>query len=226
LAVSALARSLRRADQQAADRVTQFVANSAHVAARIASSYGRGAKVVYPPVDVERLGGNFEQGDHAVAVARLYPYKRVDLAIAACNRMRLPLEVIGEGPDRPRLEALAGPTVRFRGWLPEEEKNRVVASARVLVAPQVEDFGIATVEAIALGTPVLALRRGGAVEIVEEGVSGSFFDEQSADALVQSLKTFDENRFDRRAMRTSTMRFAPERFVRSMREIALEAMSG
>ncbi len=224
--VRGLSGYLRRVDLRAADGVDRWVANSAHVARRIRDYYDQDADVVYPPVDIHRPLLGAEQGEYALVLARLYPYKRVDLAIEACNALRLPLEIVGEGSDRPRLEALAGPTVRFRGWVSEGEKNRLVEGARVLIAPQVEDFGIATVEAIAAGTPVLALRAGGATEIVYEEINGSFFEEQSAASLTAALRSFDESRFERDGMRRSVERFAPENFTRSMLAVSDELLTG
>ena len=218
LAVAGMAGWLRGVDRRAADRVSHFVANSAHVAGRVQEHYGRTAEVIHPPVELERFSREFDRAEHVLVLARLFPYKRVDLAIEACNQLGLPLVVVGEGSDRARLESLAGPTVTFKGWVDEEQKIDLIGKARVLVAPQVEDFGIASVEAIAAGTPVLSLRAGGALEIVKEGVNGTFFDRQAADDLTQALDAFDEGAFDREEMRASVARFAPERFAHAMRE--------
>jgi glycosyltransferase involved in cell wall biosynthesis len=216
--VAAMARWLRRVDLKSAENVDHFVANSAHVAARIKTYYGREAEVIHPPVDVEAMESRFEKRrEHVVVLARLFPYKRVDIAIEACNRLKLPLEVVGEGTDRARLEGLAGPTVRFRGWVSESEKVELLQSARLLIAPQVEDFGIAIVEAIAAGTPVLSFRGGGALEIIDEGVSGAFFDRQEVDALADALAAFSGREFDPSAMRASVRRFSAESFAGAIR---------
>ncbi len=215
--VAAAAHWLRRVDLRAADRVTSFVANSGHVAERIRRYYGREAGVIHPPVEVGRLHRDFEQKEYVLALARLFPYKRVDVVIEACNRLGLPLIVVGEGTDRKRLEALAGPTIDFRGWVSEAEKEELVGSARVLVAPQIEDFGIATVEAIASGTPVLALRAGGALDIVEDGVNGKFFDEQSSEALAAALESFDPAAYDVARLRASVAQFEASRFEFELR---------
>ena len=223
--VGAMAHWLRRVDRRAAQRVTRFVANSTHVAKRIERHYGRRASVIPPPVAVERYDREFEARDHVLVVARLFPYKRVDLVIEACNALGLPLVVIGDGTDRSRLERIAGPTVSFRGWVPEAEKEELIGSARVLVAPQVEDFGIATVEAIAAGTPVLSLRAGGALDIVKEGVNGAFFDEQSAEAVRAALAAFDEKAFDVTRMRRSVQGFAGARFGAALRACAADLVA-
>jgi glycosyltransferase involved in cell wall biosynthesis len=218
-AVSAMAVWLRRVDRRAADGVDHFIANSDHVAERIRECYERTAEVIYPPVEMDPFLREFDRDEYVLVLARLFPYKRVDLAIEACNRLGLPLVVVGEGSDRARLQSLAGPTVTLKGWVDEEQKIELIGRARVLVAPQVEDFGIASVEAIAAGTPVLSLRAGGALEIVSEGVNGAFFDEQNADELTQALEAFDEGAYDLEEMRRSVARFAPQRFNREMRDV-------
>lgn len=215
--VSGTARWLRRVDHLAASRVTRFVANSTHVAKRIERYYGRESTVIHPPVDIETYRDEVAKEDYLLVVARLFPYKRVDLAIQACNRLGLPLKIVGEGSDRPRLENLAGPTIEFCGWVPEAEKRRLVGAARALLAPQVEDFGIASVEAIAAGTPVLALRDGGALDIVREGLNGSFFEAQNAEALEDAIRSFDPRAFDRQKMMESAERFSGARFAREIR---------
>jgi glycosyltransferase involved in cell wall biosynthesis len=217
---------LRRRDRRAADGVDLFVANSRAVAHRIARYYGRRAEVVHPPVDAAPYAGDFERGDYLLVVARLYPYKRVDLAIEACNRLRLPLRIVGEGPDRRRLEALAGPTVEFLGWVPEKRKPELFGAARALVAPQEEDFGIVIVEALAAGTPVVALAAGGALDIVEDGETGILFAEQTAGALARAIERLDSFEPGRAPLRERASRFAPAEFDRRMRAVVERAMAG
>jgi len=224
LAVRAMIPWLRQVDRRAADRVDRFVANSSFVSQRIRDCYGRDSTVIYPPVDIEAFAGEHPRGDYLVVVARLFPYKRVDTVIEACNALRTPLVVVGEGPDRARLEALAGPTVQFEGWVEQGEVPALVGGARALVAPQLEDFGIAMVEAAAAGTPVLAYGEGGAREIVDAGVSGLFFEKQTVDALVGAIRALDSYRFDRAAMRTRAQRFSRERFAGEMRALVEAAV--
>jgi glycosyltransferase involved in cell wall biosynthesis len=218
LGVAAMTPWLRRVDARAARRVDVMVASSTDVARRIGQYYDRSAPVIHPPVDVDIYAADFPRGDHLIAVARLYPHKRIDLAIEACRLAGVPLKVIGEGPDRPRLEALAGGEVEFLGWVPEADKPRLFGSARALIAPQVEDFGIAMAETIAAGTPVVAMREGGAVDIVTDGLTGTFFDVQDADSASAAIRALDSIRFDPAAMRRDAARFSTARFAHEMRE--------
>jgi glycosyltransferase involved in cell wall biosynthesis len=226
LAVSAMTPWLRRVDRRAAAGVDVFIANSTHVAGRVQRYYGRQATVIRPPVDVGAFELDFPRRDHLLVVARLFPYKRVDLVIEACNRHGWPLVIVGEGSDRPRLEALAGPTVEFLGWLDEADKPEFLGSARALVAPQIEDFGIAMVEAIAAGTPVIAYRDGGAIDIVEEGTSGVFFDSQDVASVEGAIASFDPSAFDRTTMRERAARFSEDHFAEAMRECVERTVDG
>jgi glycosyltransferase involved in cell wall biosynthesis len=188
--------ALRAWDVASAARVHLFVANSRFVAGRIASYYDREAEVVPPPVDVgfftpgaERPGGD----DFALMVSALAPYKKVDLAIAACDRLGLPLAIVGDGPERARLESLAGPKTRFLGRVEGGELRDLYRRARLFLQPGIEDFGIASVEALACGTPVVAVGRGGILDIVEDGVHGLLYPDWGgpadlADAIDKAMK--------------------------------------
>jgi glycosyltransferase involved in cell wall biosynthesis len=164
---------LARWDRATANRVHRYVANSRHVADRIARYYNRRATVVYPPVDT----GFFTPGAAAaepyfLVVSALVPYKRIEVAIAAADRLRAPLKIVGQGPDLARLRALAGSTVEFLGQVPDEALREIYRGAQALLLPGEEDFGISPVEAMACGRPVIALDRGGARETVLPGVTG------------------------------------------------------
>jgi glycosyltransferase involved in cell wall biosynthesis len=170
--------ALRAWDVASAARVHRFVANSSFVAQRIGSYYDREADVVPPPVDVDFFTpdpAGRKDGGFALMVSALAPYKRVDLAIAACDRLGLPLAIVGDGPERARLTELAGPGTRFLGRVPDEELRRLYREARFFLQPGVEDFGIASVEALACGTPVVAVARGGILDIVEDGRHGVLY---------------------------------------------------
>lgn len=211
---------LRPLDRSRARRPDRFVANSRTTAERIRSAYGRDAVVVHPPVDVERFrrATTMAQGDHYLLVSRLVPYKRVDLAIAAFSELGLPLVVAGRGREEASLRRLAGPNVRFAGHVSDEELPALMGSARALVFPGEEDFGITPVEAMAAGTPVVAFRRGGATETVEEGRSGWFFDEQRPDSLLDAVRRADATDWDRADISASAERFTEARFVAAMRD--------
>jgi glycosyltransferase involved in cell wall biosynthesis len=209
-----LAAALRRWDTKTGG-VHQFVAISRHIADRIRRAYDRSADVLYPPVDVQRFEVAEAGEDYYLVVGALVPYKRIDLAVGAANRLGRRLVVVGTGPEEPRLRALAGPTVSFLGWRPDAEIARLYARCRALIFPAVEDFGITPLEAAAAGRPTIALARGGALETMV-GLDASdapptavFFTEQSVDALVAAITLFERaaDRFDAKALRARAESF-------------------
>jgi glycosyltransferase involved in cell wall biosynthesis len=184
---------LRRWDRRTARRVTQFVAISETVRLRIARCYRRDSRVIPPPVDVAfytPASGALPRDDAYLVVSALVPYKRIDQAVAACTNTGRRLVVIGAGPERPRLEAMAGPTVRFLGWQPDEVIREHYRRCRALLFPGEEDFGIVPVEALACGAPVIALGRGGAAETIATGV-GRIYGEPTAAALVSAIDAWE-----------------------------------
>ncbi|MBZ5516756.1 MAG: glycosyltransferase [Acidobacteriia bacterium] len=210
-----LASWLRSWDRRAAQSVTHFVANSQHVAERIRRFYDRQSAVIYPPVDTDFFVPARDQSTHGhyLLVSSLVPYKRVDLAVRAFNRLRKPLLVIGDGSERRRLEQQARPNVVFLGPQPADVLRRAMQSCRAFVFPAEEDFGIVMAEAQACGRPVIAFGRGGGREIVQEGVSGVLFDEQNVDALSDAVIRFEQADFDPAAIRASSLRFSKQRFL-------------
>jgi glycosyltransferase involved in cell wall biosynthesis len=207
--IAPVAHWLRLWDRLSSDRVDHFVAISLEVAGRIRKHYRREAEVIYPPVDVERVRPNGKPPeDFHLVVSRLVPYKRVDLAVAAATRLGRRLIVVGDGPERRRLEAMAGPTVEFRGHLPDARVAALLARCRSFLFPGYEDFGIAPVEAQAAGRPVVAFGNGGAVETVVDGVTGVLFDEQTVESLVEAMLTLDRMRVDPMACRQNAERFS------------------
>lgn len=200
---------LRRWDVATAQRVDAFIANSQTVAHRIAQYYEQEAVVVHPPVDTEffRPIGGVDDGEYFLVVSALVPYKRIDLAIEAFNDMKTPLWVVGEGPERARLERLAGPSIRFLGWVDDDTLLRLFNGCRALVFPGEEDFGITAVEAQACGRPVVALQRGGVVESVRDGRTGLFFNEPTVEALCDAVQQFKQIVFDRGVIRAVAERY-------------------
>jgi glycosyltransferase involved in cell wall biosynthesis len=184
-------------DVQTSNNVDYFIANSNQVRRRIHKHYRRDSTVIYPPADTERFCVAEEQEDYYLVVSRLVPYKRIDLAIEACNQLQRPLYVIGAGREKARLEKLAGPTIQFLGWRPDEEVAYHLSRARALIFPGEEDFGILPVEAQASGTPVIAFGRGGALETVEPGRTGVFFYEQTVESLANAVQQLEQQTFDR-----------------------------
>ncbi|TAE57642.1 MAG: glycosyltransferase family 4 protein [Nostocales cyanobacterium] len=192
-----LLHSLRQWDVISSNRVDYFIANSQHTARRIWRCYRREAKVIYPPVDVEKFSLCAEKEDFYLIVSRLVSYKQVSLIVQAFNQLKKPLVVIGTGPQMKHLQAIAHPHIQLLGWQPEEIVKSYMARAKAFVYAACEDFGIALVEAQACGTPVIAYGAGGALETVRDiracvdTATGIFFKEQTVAALVEALEKFE-----------------------------------
>lgn len=197
---------LQRWDVATADRVHHYIANSAHVAGRIRRCYNRSAAVIHPPVEAGRFAPN-SGGDYYLVLSALAPYKRVDLAVRACTKANLPLKVAGTGQEEAALRAMAGPTVEFLGWQPDEALPGLYAGAKAFLFCGEEDFGITPLEAMASGTPVIAYAKGGALETVigpddPEGRSqtGRFFREQTMDSLLEAIKFLKGSQLNKQAL--------------------------
>lgn len=213
LAARALMPGLRRRDLAGAARPDVFVANSHHVAARIAKYYRREAEVIAPPIEIERhLASPRDPGDYYLVMGRVVPYKRVDLALAACAKLGRPVKVVGAGRALDAVAAHAGPDAELLGFVPDEELGPLLAGARAVLFPGEEDFGIVPVEAQAAGVPVIAYGAGGIRDSVVDGVTGVFFDTQTADALADAILAFEQLDLDEAAIRANARRFGPERF--------------
>jgi glycosyltransferase involved in cell wall biosynthesis len=211
---------LARWDASTSGRVHRFLANSAHVAARIRRYYNRGATVVYPPVDtVFNHPADVVPESHFLVVSALVPYKRIDLAIEACERMGVALRIVGDGPERTRLEQRAGPGVAFLGWRSSDEIRTEYRSAIAVIMPGEEDFGLVPVEAQACGCPAVALARGGALETVKDGETGVLFNELSTASLTDALQRARATVFDRSVLRRHAEQFARERYIQQMRAV-------
>jgi len=203
---------IRMWDRLSADRVDYFIANSGNVAGRIRKHYRREAAVIYPPVDTEYFTPADEIGDYYFIVSRLIPYKRIDLAVAAFTRLGLPLKIAGDGPERKRLEEIAGPSVEFLGRVSDAEMKKLYAECKAFIFPGEEDFGITPVEAQAAGRPVIAYGAGGCLETVVSGVTGEFFQSQTADALAEVVDGFDPDRYQTGMIRRHALSFDRELF--------------
>jgi glycosyltransferase involved in cell wall biosynthesis len=204
-------------DRRTAEHVDRFVANSTAVADRIRRFYGREADVIYPPVDTEFFTPGGERGDEFLFVGRLVSYKRVDLVVRAFEGLPYRLLVVGEGHLAERLKATASSNVRFLAGVDDTELRDLYRSARALVYPADEDFGIVMAEAQACGTPVVALAAGGAVDIVRPRETGWFLEGQTVDELRGAVERAATEELDPDVIRASAERFAPERFRRELR---------
>ncbi len=215
---------LRIWDVVSARRVDKWIANSQTVQKRIAKFYRAEADVMYPPVRTEyfdpaQVTAQENRGSYAVSVSRLTPNKRVDLIIQACRAAKMPLIIAGTGSDEGRLRRMAqgDPSISFVGEISEEEKRQLVGNARCFVFAAEDDFGIAPVEALALGIPVVALARGGATETVRDGQNGVMFAEPTVESLTTALQRLPELSATAEQIRESSLRFSEERFIEEVK---------
>ena len=249
---------LRIWDRSAAERVDYFIANSQNTADRIRKFYGRESKVIYPPAVIchSREGGNPDKisshtnfnndiqkrsksrsgfcvkhgmtNNYFLIVSRLSPYKKIDLAVQAFNKLELPLVIIGEGSDKRRLEKMADKNIKFLGFQPEEKLFGYYQNCQALIFPGEDDFGITIVEAMAAGKPVLAYRGGGALEIIKEGETGEFFDHPIPELLAYGVKRLRKNmeNYDVEKIRLQAEKFSEERFKKEIKELFINGLIG
>ena len=216
---------LARWDRATAGRVDRFLANSQYVAARIGRYYNRRSAIVYPPVDTDFYSPDSRSRSRGfLIVSALVPYKRLDVALAACRRLNAPLTVVGTGPEEARLRALAGPGVRFLGWQSDEQIRTLYRSSAATLLPGTEDFGIVPVESQACGTPVVALDDGGARETVIDGRTGVLVPEATPEAFAAGLTRVLDSTFDPAAARANALRFSRERFLATITEALNDAV--
>jgi glycosyltransferase involved in cell wall biosynthesis len=208
---------LRKWDLKASKRPDYYIANSNHIKDDIKRYYDRDAAVVHPPVDVERFKDvpqNNREG--FVTMGRMAAAKRVDIPVAACNELGVALKVIGRGPDLSRLKNLAGPTITFPENVSDAQMPAQLASAQAFLFASFDDFGISPVEALAAGTPIIAYKAGGALDYVIPGQTGLFYDEQTAESMIDAIKTFDPKTYDHQEIITFAQNFSPKMFHKKM----------
>ncbi len=218
-------------DSQSSERVDAFIANSEFVRRRIKKYYGRDAAVIYPPLNTRRffarepdaptaVGASLApkgREDYFLMVGRMVPYKKFGLAVDIFNQLGLRLKIIGDGPDRKKLEKKARSNIEFLGLVSEPNLPEYYARAQALIFPQEEDFGVVALESMASGRPVIAYRGGGALEIIKENEDGIFFDRQTGDSLIDAIGRFQSMKFDPVLIRKHAMRFDKERFKEEIR---------
>jgi len=211
-------------DRETADRADRYVAISHYVAGRISRYYNREASVVYPPVNTEfyRPDARAPEG-FALVVSALVPYKRIALAIDACERARVPLKIAGDGPERATLERYAAGRAEFLGRLSDDEIRTLYQRSSVVLLPGEEDFGIVPLEAQACGRPVVALGRGGALETVRQGDTGFLVNDLSSDAFGDAVAMAVHHKFDAYAIRQHAEQFGRERFGNQMEDLVTQS---
>lgn len=215
---------LRQWDQLAANRVDHFVAISREIERRVNKVYRREATVIHPPVDTARFMPSGKIEDYYLMVGRLVPYRRVDLLIEAFNRMQRPLFIAGNGRDRERLEALAGPTIKFLGYVPDADLPDLMARCRAFMWPGEEDFGIAPLQAMAAGRPVIAYKAGGVLETLIPGETGLFFAQQTVEAIINAVEAFDPSQFDSYRIRCHAEQYDTSVFKQQMTDFVAQKL--
>jgi glycosyltransferase involved in cell wall biosynthesis len=216
LALDWIFRQFREWDLAAVNRVHRFAAVSGWISDWIRRDYRRDPCVIYPPVEIERFSPASERDSYYVTIARLMPHKRIDLIVDAFNCLGLPLLIIGDGPERRRLELRANENVRFLGFQPDSVIEDLLNRARGYICPGIEDFGIAMVEAQAAGCPVIAFGAGGALEIVIENRTGLFFDESVPESLIAAVERFNQASISGHDCAANARRFNKNRFLLEM----------
>ncbi len=221
---------LRIWDRSAADRVDYFIANSKTTAGRIKKFYNREAKVIYPAVNKKtshsEMHGLITPKQYFLIVSQLTPYKRIDLAIDVFNKLELPLVIIGQGRDRKRLQKMAKQNVKFLGWQSDKTVRRYFQNCTAFIFPGEDDFGMAPVEAMLFGKPVLAYRKGGVTETVLEGISGEFFDDLATESLADGVRrlTMNIHNYSPLVIKKIGEKFSQEKFEKAIKEFVIEVV--
>jgi glycosyltransferase involved in cell wall biosynthesis len=216
LGLRPLVAALKKWDYAAAQRVNHFIAISSDIQKRIRDFYARNSAIIFPPVDTTRFQPSVVVDDYFLVVSRLIPYKRIDLAVQAATRMGVPLKIGGSGRDLERLKAMAGPTVEFLGYVPDDQLSDLMARCKAFLFPGLEDFGITPVQAQAAGRPVIAYGGGGALDTVIPGRTGELFDHLTVESLMAAMAAFDAHAYDAKTLRAHAERFDTQVFNRQI----------
>lgn len=226
--VRSIIHNIRIWDRAAADRVDHWLANSVNVKKRIAKYYRAEADVVYPPIDIDNIKvTNQPPKDYYLVASRIEPYKRIHLAVQACNNLKRNLIVIGDGSELAHLKSIAGPTIQFIGWKNGQELYKYFQEAKAFIFPGEDDFGIAPVESMAAGRPVIAFKKGGILETIIEGKTGVFFENESAQSLEEAIIKLEKNYsdFSVALCRQQAEKFSAARFISEIKRQVEEGYS-
>ena len=225
LAISIMMHYIRIWDKSASNRVDYFISNSKVTAGRIKKFYGKESKVIYPPVNLSVFDMPLEQ-KHFLIVSQLTPYKRIDLAVETFNKLGLPLMIIGEGPEKKRLQKMANDNIKFLGWKSDRIVKGYFQKCIAFLFPGEDDFGIAPVEAMGFGKPVLAYRKGGATETILEGITGEFFDDSTSESLADGVRRILVNldNYSPLVIRKRAEKFSQDRFEKDMKEFVIKLL--
>ena len=227
LGLKVLVGPMKRWDFRAAQRPNFMIANSTYTQSMIKKYYGRESTVIHPPVEIERFAVKQEAPRRGfVTAGRQTPYKRIDLAVAACTQLKLPLAVIGNGPDHEKLLKLAGPTISFYDNVSDQQIASYFQQAAAFILPtNIEDFGVTAVEALAAGTPVIAYNQGGPRDYVIPGQTGEFFAEQTVDSLVQTLSTFNPEIYNNQKISDYATQFSTQSFEANIQKLVSDLIN-
>lgn len=209
---------MRRWDVRRTQAIPRLATSCQNMVNEIQRVYARQAVILYPPVEMPAEPVHSEREGYYLSVSRLISHKRVDLAVEACNRTKRNLVVVGDGPERQKLEQMAGPTITFTGRISDDKLQDLYRKAKGLIFPSYEDYGIVPLEAQAWGVPVIAYGKGGSLETVLEGVSGVFFEQQEVGSLLTALEGFEKTAFDQQQIRQWITRFDVGQFIADLRE--------
>jgi glycosyltransferase involved in cell wall biosynthesis len=219
-------RYLRQWEKMAAKRPDRMIAISSAVKKRIKKYYDRDSQIIFPPVEINKFSNSklnekwkMRNGKYFLIISRLVPYKKVDLAVKAFNKLGYPLVIIGKGSEERKLKKMAKKNIKFVGEVAEKKLIGYYQEAKALIMPQEEDFGIVAVEAQAMGTPIIAYKAGGAIDTVIEGKTGIFFEKQNVKSLMEVIKKFNKFKFNREDLIKNAVRFSKERFKKEFLDL-------
>ena len=226
IGLKALVGPMRMWDKKAATRPNYLIANSTHTKNMIKKYYDRDSEVIFPPVDTERFKNSSELPRKGFLIAgRQTPYKRFDLAVQACTNLSIPLTVIGDGPENNNLRSIAGDTINFVKQLNDDDIVKYFVESKAFIFPGLDDFGIVAVESLSAGTPVIAYKDGGALDYIDAGINGVFFNDQSVESLSDALIDFQKTKFNPDKIRQSSNKFNLDSFKKNIKYFIQEKIN-